>query len=130
MRSVKKEWSNLKTKRRRVGMTKTNNYAPTTTASGVIKEGMAMNIKRKTLNVSSILWEKLHFLQEFDDSKSLNDILEILVNEKLENENLKAYAEFRINMRKATPEEEDEISRRVKKLSPEGIKAVKANMEK
>jgi len=121
----KKEWFKGSLKRRYVKNTgRRLSVMPNLTAPGVVKESAMMNIKRKTLNISTVLWEKLHLLQEFEQSQTLNDILEKIINEKLEKDNLSAYFNFRVNMRKATDEEEQKIARKLKRLSPKGLKII------
>lgn len=84
-----------------------------------------MNIKRKTLNVSVEIWEKLQVLQEFEKSKSLNDIVEKIVNDRLENNKLTNYFEFIYNVREATEEENEEITNAIQEMTADDLKTAK-----
>lgn len=89
------------------------------------KERAIMSIKRKTLNVSVEIWEKLQVLQEFEKSKSLNDIVEKIVNDRLENDKLTNYFEFIYNVREATEDENEEIVNAIQEMTADDLKTAK-----
>ena len=72
-------------------------------------------MKRKTLNVTEDVYSKLELLKEFYNAKTYESMLNELVDEKMKNENLQAYCEFRLELKKKLEEKREELKKENKK---------------
>lgn len=125
MSILKKEHKGKQEKPQRKEMIKRRRHAKTPDQKAeMVKECVTMN-KRKTLNVTVDLWEKLQLLQEFEKSKSLSDTIEKMVDDRLEKDKLTTYFKFIHNVREATDEENEEIVSAIQEMTEDDLKTAK-----